>query len=147
MSCFRSTTHEVRTTISLLILPGQDILFGSIYISPLRLVCYSAVEKRSEPVIAVLFFLLLFLLDWSVEMWITFLMKLTAISVPRPCGRIEQEAEAFRVKGKHNAQARRRDFPCLLFTNVVATKTGHYPGHYSESCKNGQVATKPTRRS
>lgn len=95
---------------------------------------------RSEFVAAVeVFFLVLFLLLASVDKWITLHF---GISAARPCGRIEQEAEAFCDKG--DVEARRKDFPCLLFT-WSTVKTEHYPGHYSESCKNGQVAT-PTKR-
>ena len=94
---------------------------------------------RSELVIVEIFFLLLFLLAWCVELWITFRVVLLAFSAAWPCGRIEQEAEAICAKG--HCEARRQDFPCLLFA-WSTVKTGHYPGHYSESCKNGQVATK-----
>ena len=98
---------------------------------------------RSEFAVVEIFFLLLFLLAWRVELWITFLFALPGISVAWPCGRIEQEAEAFRDEGE--VEARHRDFPCLLFT-WSTVKTEHYPGHYSESCKRGQVATQPYRR-
>ena len=57
-------------------------------------------------------------------MWITF-----AISVARPCGRIEQEAEAFCAWDRHGAQVRREAIPRLLFT-CSTMKTGHYLGHY-----------------
>jgi len=98
---------------------------------------------RSEFAVVEIFFLLLFLLAWRVELWITFLFALPGISAAWPCGRIEQEAEAFRAQG--DVEARHEDFPCLLFT-WSTVKTEHYPGHYSESCKRGQVATKPYGR-
>ena len=83
---------------------------------------------RSDPVIVALFFFLLFLLERGVEMWITFPMTLPSISATGPCGRIEQEAEAFCAKGQ--CEARHGDIPCLLFA-WSTVKTGHYPGHYS----------------
>ena len=46
---------------------------------------------------------------------------------------------------KGDIEARHEDFPCLLFA-WSTVKTEHYPGHYSESCKHGQVATKPYER-
>jgi len=55
-----------------------------------------------------------------------------------PCERMEQEAEAGDCRGL--LEARDEDGPRLLFT-WSAVKTGHYPGHYSESCKLGQAAT------
>ena len=94
---------------------------------------------RSKIVIAAVFFLLLFLLLKGVYMWITF-----AISVTRPCGRIEQEAEAFDPRGP--LEARPVDLPCLLFT-WLTVKTEHYLGHNSEFCKHGQVTTSLIRRS
>ena len=94
---------------------------------------------RSEIVIVVVFFLLLFLLCIGVDLWITF-----GISVTGPCGRIEQEAEAFDPRGL--LEARPVDFPCFLFA-WSTVKTEHYLGHNSEFCKQGQVATSPTRRS
>ena len=94
---------------------------------------------RSEIVIAVVFFLLLFLLRIGVDLWITF-----GISVTRPCGRIEQEAEAFDPRGL--LKARPVDFPCFLFA-WSTVKTEHYLGHDSEFCKHGQVATSPIRKS
>ena len=94
---------------------------------------------RSEIVIVAVFFLLLFLLRIGVDLWITF-----AISVMRPCGRIEQEAEAFDPMG--HLEARPVDFPCLLFA-WLTVKTEHYLGHHSEFCKHGQVATSLIRRS
>ncbi len=106
------------------------------------LVCSSLEEMRSEFVLAEVFFLVLFLLAWRVELWITFCVALPGISAAWPCGRIEQEAEVFCDKG--DVEARHEDFPCLLFAPWSTVKTGHYPGHYSESCKRGQVATKPT---
>ena len=108
-----------------------------------ELVCSLSEELRSKTVIVEVFFLLLFLLSWRVELWITFCIFLPGISAAWPCGRIEQEAEAFCDQG--DVEARRRDFPCLLFT-WSTVKTEHYPGHYSESCKHGQVATKPYER-
>ena len=87
--------------------------------------------------------MVLFLLLRGVEMWITFRVALPGISAARPCGRIEQEAEVFCAKG--DVEARHRDFPCLLFT-WSTVKTEHYPGHNSESCKKGQVATKAYER-
>jgi hypothetical protein len=68
---------------------------------------------RSEPVVVVFFFLALFLLLTSVELWITSRIVLPDTSVAWLCDRIEQEAEAVRVQGQ--CEARRRDFPCLLF--------------------------------
>jgi hypothetical protein len=98
---------------------------------------------RSKFIIVVLFFLLLFLLEGCVDLWITFCIGFSAISVAWPCGRIEQEAEAFDSKGHY--EARSEDFPCLLFA-WSTVKTGHYLGHNSELCKDGQVATSLTRR-
>jgi hypothetical protein len=78
---------------------------------PLRLVCYPKQLECNKPVIVTIFFLALFLLLAGVDMWITF-----AISVARPCGRIEQEAEAFCAWDRHGAQVRREAIPRLLFT-------------------------------
>jgi hypothetical protein len=103
------------------------------------LVCYSAVEMRSEIVIVALFFLVLFLLLRGVEMWITPDADFLIFSVARRCGRIEQGAEA--IHGRGDVEARKGDAPCLLFA-WFTVKTGHYPGHYSESCKKGRVTTK-----
>ena len=90
-----------------------------------------------------LFFLVLFLLWADVEMWITQFRDVLAILLAGPCERIEQEAEVFCDEG--DVEARHEDLPCLLFA-WSTVKTEHYPGHYSESCKRGQVATKPYRR-
>ena len=98
---------------------------------------------RSEFVIVGVFFLLLFLLLVCVGLWITSRINIFAISVAWPCGRIEQEAEAVNPVG--HCEARPEDFPCLLFACFIV-KTGHYLGHYSELCKDGQVSTKPYRR-
>jgi hypothetical protein len=98
---------------------------------------------RSKSVIVDIFFLLLFLLVGLVGLWITFCIGCLAISVAWPCGRIEQEAEAIDPVGE--LEARPEDLPCLLFA-WFTVKTGHYLGHNSELCKDGQVATSPTRR-
>jgi len=98
---------------------------------------------RSEEVAAVIFFLLLFLLVCRVDLWITFDVCFSAISVAWPCGRIEQEAEAIDPVGE--CEARPEEFPCLLFT-WFTVKTGHYRGHNSELCKDGQVTTSLIRR-
>ncbi len=76
-------------------------------------------------------------------MWITQFRDVLAILLAGPCERIEQEAEVFCDEG--DVEARHEDLPCLLFA-WSTVKTEHYPGHYSESCKRGQVATKPYRR-
>ena len=94
---------------------------------------------RSRFVVAVeVFFLVLFLLFIAVDMWITLPRDVRRILLAGPCEKIEHEAEALSSKGY--CEARCEDFPCLVFT-WSTVKTGHYPGHYSESCKDGQVAT------
>ena len=92
----------------------------------------------NESVVVVIFFLVLFLLLGGVEMWITPSVCFVTFSVAWRCGRIEQEAEA--IHGRGDVEARKGDVPCLLFA-WFTVKTGHYPGHNSESCKNGRVTT------
>ena len=84
------------------------------------------------------FFLVLFLLFVAVGMWITCFRFRLGILLAGPCEKIEHEAEARGSMGY--AEARCEVFPCLVFA-WSTVKTGHYPGHYSESCKDGQVAT------
>ena len=106
------------------------------------LVCSVQDVLRSEFAVAVgVFFLVLFLLWAAVDMWISRSHHVLAILLARPCEKIEHEAEAICAKGQR--EARHRDSPRLVFA-WSTVKTGHYPGHYSESCKRGQVATKPT---
>ncbi len=85
------------------------------------------------------FFLVLFLLWMTVDMWITRLGHMLGILLARRREKIGHEAEAVGVKG--SCKARHRDSPRLVF-GWSTVKTGHHLGNDPELDKHGPVATK-----